>query len=176
MFFGYSVRSPHRTAKPSRGCLRVVGLKPHADFPPCKRRGTKVINKKTKRGRGCPFAECERQGRKFAWRRAIRIVLVPVILPWCVFVHSHFKKEEEERRRIPFLVLRWYISVYGKFHAQVCFIIITALSFLLHSRRLGGGRNRRISILNLPLPAPGSRTVAYVARAAATTNRRTNAR
>ena len=48
MFFGYSVRSPHRTAKPSRGCLRVVGLKPHADFPPCKRRGTKVINKKPK--------------------------------------------------------------------------------------------------------------------------------
>ena len=35
MFFGYSVRSPHRTAKPSRGCLRVVGLKAHADLSPC---------------------------------------------------------------------------------------------------------------------------------------------
>ena len=53
MFFGYSVRSPHRTAKPSRGCLRVVGLKAPARFSPCKRRGTKVINEKPKLGRGC---------------------------------------------------------------------------------------------------------------------------
>ena len=43
-FWGYSARSPHRTTKPSRRRLRVVGLKAPARFAPCKRRGTKVIN------------------------------------------------------------------------------------------------------------------------------------
>ena len=34
--FLYSVRSPHRITKPSRGRLRVVGLKVTKPFPPCK--------------------------------------------------------------------------------------------------------------------------------------------
>ena len=72
MFFGYSVRSPHRTAKPSRGCLRVVGLKPHADFPPCKRRGTKVINKKPNLRRGCTVIYCSRGKNGSTSRSALR--------------------------------------------------------------------------------------------------------
>ena len=76
MFFGYSVRSPHRTAKPSRGCLRVVGLKPHADFSPCKRRGTKVINKKPKLGRGCPSPRAtSRAARAPAARARFRAII-----------------------------------------------------------------------------------------------------
>ena len=43
-FFCGSVRSPHRTTKPSRGQLRVVGLKATTRFCPCKWRGSKVIN------------------------------------------------------------------------------------------------------------------------------------
>ena len=35
-FFLCSVRSPHRTTKPSRGRLRVVGLKTNTNFPACK--------------------------------------------------------------------------------------------------------------------------------------------
>ena len=56
MFFGYSARSPHRTTKPSRRRLRVVGLKAPSRFAPCKRRGTKVINEKPPRRRGCSRA------------------------------------------------------------------------------------------------------------------------
>ena len=36
VFFCDSARSPHRTTKPSRGRLRVVDLKTHTPFPPCK--------------------------------------------------------------------------------------------------------------------------------------------
>ena len=53
MFFCDSARSPHRTTKPSRGQLRVVGLKATTRFCPCKRRGSKVINEKPKLRRGC---------------------------------------------------------------------------------------------------------------------------
>ena len=53
MFFGYSVRSPHRTTKPSRGGDPQAGLRRIPQFPPQEVSVKKVITKKLFLVRGC---------------------------------------------------------------------------------------------------------------------------
>ena len=61
MFFLYSARSPHRTAKPSRGCLRLVGLKTPTGLSAKQTRARGATTKNVNLDRGCAVA------RRWAW-------------------------------------------------------------------------------------------------------------